>query len=159
MRAALRRKLAGLSSRRLQSSGRPNLSANAANTTAADAPSIWRRLGPLSRAAEAYSRANKRRPWVTQFTSSLVIFGLADLNAQRIGGKEYDPIRTRNMLVTGAVFSIPAYEWYVSPPLPSVLLGRCKSADRCMLRLRAGSNTSAPCSRSRRSHFRSPSES
>jgi hypothetical protein len=129
-RTALRRKLADLSSRRFQSSGgrRPDPSAYATKTTeqatpvtaskagtASQAPSVWQRLGPLGRVAEAYSRANKRRPWVTQVVSSLVIFGFADLNAQRIGGRDYDPIRTRNMLITGAVFSIPAYEWCAIP--------------------------------------------
>ncbi|KAH6659188.1 hypothetical protein BKA67DRAFT_543805 [Truncatella angustata] len=84
--------------------------------TPGDAPtiplSLWQRLGPVTVAANAFTRANKKRPWVTQVCSSLVIYLLADLNAQRIGGKEYDPVRTRNMLITGAGFSIPGYEWF-----------------------------------------------
>ncbi|KAI1877640.1 hypothetical protein JX265_003648 [Neoarthrinium moseri] len=129
VRAAWRRKLAELPSlrpprSRFQSTGpgpkptppkpheAPAPNATTTHAPPASPPSIWQRLGPVTRAANAYSRANQRRPWVTQVTSSLIIFLLADLNAQRIGGKEYDPVRTRNMLITGAVFSIPAYEWF-----------------------------------------------
>lgn len=88
--------------------GAPSIPPNAPTTNL----KIWQRLGPLTKAADAFTRANKKRPWVTQVCSSLVIYLIADLNAQRIGGKEYDPVRTRNMLITGACFSIPGYEWF-----------------------------------------------
>ncbi|KAF3022032.1 hypothetical protein E8E14_012660 [Neopestalotiopsis sp. 37M] len=88
--------------------GAPSTPSNAPTANLA----IWQRLGPLTKAANAFTRANQKRPWVTQVCSSLFIYLIADLNAQRIGGKEYDPVRTRNMLITGACFSIPGYEWF-----------------------------------------------
>ncbi|KAI9901908.1 hypothetical protein N3K66_003725 [Trichothecium roseum] len=45
---------------------------------------FWQRLGPLTSLARAYSRAQKRRPWVTQFCTALVIYATADLSAQYI---------------------------------------------------------------------------
>lgn len=78
---------------------------------------IWQRLGPVSSGLRAYGRSQRKRPYTTQFVSSLVVFFLGDLGAQRINGDEYDPARTGRALVIGGISSIPSYKWSViSPP-------------------------------------------
>lgn len=102
---------------------------------------FWQRLGPLTSLARAYSRAQKRRPWVTQFCTALVIYATADLSAQYInsGGADVgpnletdpdpelhpdaaekqkqsrgfvpDPSRTARSLVIGGIAAIPSYLW------------------------------------------------
>jgi hypothetical protein len=77
---------------------------------------LWQRLGPLTAVATAYARAQKRRPWGTQFVSALVIYGLADVSAQNIGSDDdIDPKRTARSLVIGGIAAIPSYLWYVVP--------------------------------------------
>lgn len=72
---------------------------------------LWQRLGPLSRAFQAYGRSQRKRPYVTQFCSSLVIYFLGDLSAQNINGDEYDPKRTLRALLISMGSSIPSYRW------------------------------------------------
>ncbi|KAI1335803.1 hypothetical protein F5Y15DRAFT_223479 [Xylariaceae sp. FL0016] len=77
---------------------------------------FWQRLGPLTRAGSAYARAQRRRPWATQFASSLVIYLLADQSAQRMAGTpwaEHDLKRTGRALTIGGLASIPGYLWFV----------------------------------------------
>lgn len=74
---------------------------------------FWQRLGPLTRAAEAYARAQRARPYTTQVCSSLVIYLAADVSAQSMSGAEYDPVRSGRSLVIGAIASIPSYKWCV----------------------------------------------
>ncbi|KAK2593638.1 hypothetical protein QQS21_008642 [Conoideocrella luteorostrata] len=74
---------------------------------------IWQRLGPLTKAANAYSRSQNKRPYTTQVVGALVIYLCADLSAQRIGGREYDPVRTGRTLLIGLVAAIPHYQWFV----------------------------------------------
>jgi hypothetical protein len=76
---------------------------------------IWQKLGPLSRAFQAYGRSQRKRPLSTQFFSALVIFSLGDLSAQNINGDDYDPARTLRALIIGAGAAIPSYKWYVLP--------------------------------------------
>ncbi|KAI0593636.1 hypothetical protein F4775DRAFT_492098 [Biscogniauxia sp. FL1348] len=87
---------------------------------------IWQRLGPLTRAGEAYARAQRARPWATQIATSLVIYLCADLSAQRMsasssaapatsssaGKATYDPARTARSLVIGGAAAIPGYWWF-----------------------------------------------
>ncbi|KAL8391892.1 hypothetical protein RB595_002188 [Gaeumannomyces hyphopodioides] len=82
----------------------------------------WQRLGPLSRAASAYGRAQRRRPHATQLCTSLAIYLAADLSAQRMAGgggadgeveAAYDPARTARSLVIGGLASIPGYKWFM----------------------------------------------
>jgi protein Mpv17 len=80
--------------------------------TVANVP-LWQRLGPLSRGFQAYGRSQRKRPYATQFCSSLVIYFLGDLSAQNINGDEYDPKRMLRALVISAGSSIPTYRWYV----------------------------------------------
>ena len=72
---------------------------------------LWQRLGPLSRGFQAYGRSQRRRPYTTQFCSSLVIYFLGDLSAQNINGDEYNPARTLRALIISAGSSIPSYKW------------------------------------------------
>ncbi|KAF4907916.1 Protein SYM1 [Colletotrichum fructicola] len=74
---------------------------------------LWQRLGPLTRAAEGYARAQRKRPLTTQFISSLVIYFCADLSAQNMSGNEYNPERTARSLIIGALSSIPSYKWFI----------------------------------------------
>ncbi|KAG5930490.1 hypothetical protein E4U53_002229 [Claviceps sorghi] len=75
---------------------------------------MWRRLGPLlTRAANAYSRSQNKRPYTTQLLGAGVIYLCADLSAQRIGGREYDPVRTGRTLLIGLAAAIPHFHWFV----------------------------------------------
>lgn len=78
----------------------------------ADIP-FWMRLGPLTRSVQAYGRAQRRRPWITQICTSLTIYFCADLSAQHINGKEYDVERTGRSLIIGGISSIPSFEWFM----------------------------------------------
>jgi hypothetical protein len=97
---------------------RSNVSENPTTETSVPVPNtvatlpLWQRLGPLSRAFEAYARSQRKRPYVTQFYSSLAIYSLGDMSAQSISGLEYDPLRTLRSLAIGAGSSIPSYKWY-----------------------------------------------
>ena len=73
--------------------------------------SIWERLGPISEVIGAYSRIQQRRPWATQFGTSLVVYLCGDLVAQKIDGEQYNPLRTLRHLTIGGICSIPAYTW------------------------------------------------
>ncbi|KAL2018686.1 hypothetical protein VTK56DRAFT_521 [Thermocarpiscus australiensis] len=75
--------------------------------------SFWQRLGPLTRAAEAYARAQRKRPLTTQLCTSLFIYLCGDVSAQTMGGKDYDPSRTARSLIIGSISSIPSYKWFV----------------------------------------------
>lgn len=80
--------------------------------TVANLP-IWHRLGPISRAFQAYGRSQRKSPLKTQFFSALVIFSLGDLSAQSINGDDYDPSRTLRALIIGAGAAIPSYKWFM----------------------------------------------
>ncbi|KAJ2906365.1 Mpv17/PMP22 family protein [Zalerion maritima] len=74
---------------------------------------LWQRLGPLTRAAEAYGRAQRKRPYVTQIASTLVVYLAADISAQNMSGNEYDPSRTARSLTIGGLSAVPAYKWFM----------------------------------------------
>jgi hypothetical protein len=121
-RTALRRQLQSLRQRvprqiRQQSSSNKKAPGPAEDQipVANNVPTLpfWQRLGPLTRAAEAYARAQRARPYTTQVCSSLVIYLAADISAQSMSGAEYDPVRTGRSLIIGAVSSIPSYKWQV----------------------------------------------
>ncbi|KXJ86213.1 hypothetical protein Micbo1qcDRAFT_168828 [Microdochium bolleyi] len=52
---------------------------------ATPAVTFWQRLGPVTRAGEAYAAAQRRRPYVMQTAATLVIYFLGDVCAQYIG--------------------------------------------------------------------------
>ncbi|KAI1755248.1 hypothetical protein F4782DRAFT_441102 [Xylaria castorea] len=96
---------------------------------------FWQRLGPLTRAGQAYARAQRARPWVTQVASALVVYLCADFGAQRMGsggrqntsddelagegkgaaeekGRRHDWARTARSLAIGGSAAIPGYIWF-----------------------------------------------
>lgn len=104
--------------------------------------SVWEMVksSPIGRFGRWYTRAQERRPYVTQVASSFVIYLCGDLSAQllfptevkavesgRDNSKEtaaakqgegrerkpggYDPLRTLRHLTVGLVSSIPSYKW------------------------------------------------
>lgn len=93
--------------------------------TVALLPLWWQRLGPLTQAFSAYGRAQRKRPYVSQLCSSVVIYLCGDLSAQYIGGEDYDPLRTLRNMTIGAISSIPSYNWYV------VILMPVETGDAC----------------------------
>ncbi|KAI0445878.1 hypothetical protein F4803DRAFT_92416 [Xylaria telfairii] len=88
--------------------------------------SFWQRLGPLTRAGQAYGRAQRARPWVTQVASTLVIYLCADFGAQSMGSgkvaaeddgaeekeRRHDWARTARSLAIGGAAAIPGYIWF-----------------------------------------------
>lgn len=98
---------------------------SSANGTAIPIPAtiatvpIWQRLGPLTRSFQAYGRSQRKRPYTTQFCSSLVIYFLGDLSAQSICGDDYDWKRTLRALFISMGSSIPSYKWFVFFLIPS----------------------------------------
>ncbi|KAI1306892.1 hypothetical protein F5Y03DRAFT_131462 [Xylaria venustula] len=102
-------------------------------------PPFWQRLGPLTRAAEAYGRTQRARPWATQIASTLVVYLCADLGAQWIARADQDEVaanlkekgrsatddvdtkenakghdwaRTARSLAIGGTAAIPGYTWF-----------------------------------------------
>lgn len=97
----------------------------------------WLWLEPFSTPFRAYGRAQQRRPYVTQLLSTLMIYFLGDLSAQRISPsptitnmtskcdrtmedsvehedrKHHDPSRTVRTLLIGGISSIPNYRWFL----------------------------------------------
>ncbi|KAI1744119.1 hypothetical protein F4680DRAFT_406266 [Xylaria scruposa] len=90
---------------------------------------FWQRLGPLTRAGQAYARAQRARPWATQVASALVVYLCADFGAQHIGSggcqetsddklageekeRKHDWARTARALFIGGSAAIPGYVWF-----------------------------------------------
>lgn len=97
------------------------------------------KAGPLGRMGRWYSRVQERKPYATQFYSSIIIYLCGDLSAQLMFPSEvprpaktaekdvkalededeketcrgggYDPWRTVRHLIVGAGSSIPSYNW------------------------------------------------
>ncbi|KND86788.1 Protein SYM1 [Tolypocladium ophioglossoides CBS 100239] len=121
LRAALRPRLHQLRPRSSKASKPPAakadaVSGGAATPGAAPGPGpvpFWQRLGPVTRAVEAYGRSQRARPYATQVVGAFFIYLCADLGAQRIGGREYDAARTGRTLFIGLAAAIPYYRWFV----------------------------------------------
>ncbi|KAI0971402.1 hypothetical protein F4678DRAFT_432769 [Xylaria arbuscula] len=99
-------------------------------------PPFWQRLGPLTRAAEAYGRTQRARPWATQVASTLIVYLCADFGAQWIARADQDEVaaekgkgatddddakekarghdwaRTARSLAIGGTAAIPGYTWF-----------------------------------------------
>lgn len=69
------------------------------------------RRGALTCLAEAYGKANGKRPFVVQMASALVIFALGDMFAQRIGRDKYDPVKTARTAFIGGTIGFPQFKW------------------------------------------------
>ncbi|KAL2143759.1 hypothetical protein VTI28DRAFT_10056 [Corynascus sepedonium] len=123
-RTLLRRRIDGLRKlrqRRLHSTNKDSAKAGKVERAQEQIPTpnnvptlnFWQRLGPLTRAAQAYARAQRKRPYVTQVCTSLFIYLCSDISAQSMGGRDYDPTRTVRALLIGSISSIPSYNWFV----------------------------------------------
>lgn len=109
----------------------PGAAAAPGTAAAAAAPKavpIWQRLGLVTRAVEAYGRSQRRRPYTTQVVGAFFVYLCADLCAQRIGGREYDPARTGRTLLIGLVAAIPYYKWCLLALLDACIC-ICRFAD------------------------------
>lgn len=86
---------------------------------------VWQRLGPLTRAGQAYGRAQRAHPWATQVASALLIYLCADFGAQRLdpggigtrddddaAGRRHDWARTARSLTIGGAVAIPSFVWF-----------------------------------------------
>ncbi|KAL7799226.1 hypothetical protein V8C37DRAFT_367043 [Trichoderma ceciliae] len=95
------------------SSSSPTTASTTTQNAVAAPLSLWQRLGPVTRVAEAYGQSQRKRPYVTQTISSMFIFFVADLGAQSMNDDDYDPVRTLRNIVIGAGTAIPAYRWFM----------------------------------------------
>ncbi|KAL5415961.1 hypothetical protein PMIN03_002363 [Paraphaeosphaeria minitans] len=95
----------------------------------------WLWLEPIYEPFRAYGRVQRRRPYMTQFISSLVIYLVGDFVAQSIGSpapvenvegeeevergwvqawaEERDWARTGRALVIGGAAAVPGYRWFL----------------------------------------------
>ncbi|KAH8724597.1 hypothetical protein GQ44DRAFT_708456 [Phaeosphaeriaceae sp. PMI808] len=97
----------------------------------------WLWLEPIYQPFRAYGRVQQRKPYMTQFISSLVIYFVGDLVAQSIAGPATSEVatedaeeaedqgwvqqwienrdwhRTGRSLIIGGLSSIPAYKWFL----------------------------------------------
>lgn len=116
------------------------------NTTAVAIPGpawLWTPLKPLIYPLNVYNRAQNKRPYLTQFITSLIIYFLGDLSSQMIqqpapsvdptppisqapetqastlpkqtptAWEHYDPARSLRALIIGGIFSLPSYHWFL----------------------------------------------
>ncbi|KAH9908294.1 hypothetical protein F4778DRAFT_343140 [Xylariomycetidae sp. FL2044] len=83
---------------------------------------FWQRLGPVTHVAQAYARAQRSRPWLTQTLTTLFIYLCADISAQRMSRKpaqageepaRHDLARTSRSLVVGGLAAVPGYTWFL----------------------------------------------
>lgn len=72
---------------------------------------LWRRLLPPYRLVKAYGKAQEKRPYATQVSTVVLIWGCGDLLAQYFGEEDYDPWRTLRHMTIGSIISIPSYSW------------------------------------------------
>lgn len=88
---------------------------------------------PLAVPFRAYNNIQRRRPYATQITASIIIYFLGDLSSQTIqnrgeakraaaagvntetgkGVAKYDPIRAARAVLIGAISSIPSYHFFL----------------------------------------------
>lgn len=95
----------------------------------------WLWLEPIYEPFRAYGRVQRRRPYLTQFVSSLVIYLVGDFVAQSLGpsveaesvegeeevekgwvqawAEERDWARTGRALLIGGAAAVPGYKWFL----------------------------------------------
>lgn len=81
----------------------------------------WMWTEPLN----SFTRFHSRRPYLTQFISSIIVYLVGDLISQRISpsparddsestaSTAYDPFRTMRALLIGGIAAIPGYRWFL----------------------------------------------
>ena len=89
----------------------------------------WAWIEPLKTPFYAYGKMQHRSPYLTQLSSTLIIYFLGDLSAQFVSGSvasdqddaeqeeqvatSYEPARGLRALVIGGIISIPNYKWFI----------------------------------------------
>jgi len=75
----------------------------------------WAWIEPLTVPFRAYGRMQHRSPLLTQLSSTLTIYFLGDLSAQKVSNPDapYEPIRGLRALIIGGIISIPNYKWFM----------------------------------------------
>ncbi|KAF2755804.1 hypothetical protein EJ05DRAFT_442088 [Pseudovirgaria hyperparasitica] len=82
----------------------------------------WLWLEPVVQPFRAYGAAQRRRPHLVQWLSTITIYFLGDLSAQRALQESvdeveqepwYDTGRALRSLTIGAISSIPSYRWFI----------------------------------------------
>ena len=87
----------------------------------------WAWIEPLKTPFYAYGKMQHRSPYLTQLSSTLIIYFLGDLSAQLVSGPSapqdsemdsekripYEPARGLRALVIGGIISIPNYKWFI----------------------------------------------
>lgn len=86
----------------------------------------WAWVEPLKVPFYAYGKMQHRSPYLTQLSSTLVIYFLGDLSAQIVSNASsseedeekkdqiaYEPARGLRALVIGGIFAIPNYKWFM----------------------------------------------
>ena len=92
----------------------------------ANSPWMWTKIQPLGAPLRFHMRWSERRPYVTQLSTSLIIYFLGDISGQYIQQlgehpsapgqglvDHYDGQRTLRALCIGAIMSIPIYHWFI----------------------------------------------
>ncbi|KAF2670820.1 hypothetical protein BT63DRAFT_423117 [Microthyrium microscopicum] len=71
----------------------------------------------LSAPLRAYTRAHKKHPYLVQFGTTLIIYLVGDISAQRINRTspedKHDPMRTVRSLIIGGLAAVPGYRWFL----------------------------------------------
>lgn len=120
---------------RRYNASKPSPVAQKAPETANTIPGAnWLWLEPIYEPFRAYGRVQQRKPYMTQFISSLVIYFVGDLVAQSISepapkeavleeveekgwvqewSDNRDWHRTGRSIIIGGLSSIPAYRWFL----------------------------------------------
>ncbi|EAQ87478.1 hypothetical protein CHGG_04097 [Chaetomium globosum CBS 148.51] len=72
---------------------------------------FWQRLGPLTRAAQAYARAQRKRPYVTQVCTSLVIYLCSDRKKSSLRALQKFPNFVHHLPIPAASRSRAIERW------------------------------------------------
>jgi protein Mpv17 len=74
-------------------------------------------IDSLSAPLRFYSRAQENRPYLTQLISTLTVYLLGDISAQKLSGADpeepYSFVRTLRALLIGGLAAIPGYKWFM----------------------------------------------
>ncbi|CAO2656261.1 Nn.00g050640.m01.CDS01 [Neocucurbitaria sp. VM-36] len=121
---------------RRHNASKPSVGQKAPETTQTIPGPSWLWLEPIYEPFRAYGRVQQRKPYMTQFVSSLVIYFVGDLVAQSIAqpadgvekaqeaedeekgwvqewSDNRDWARTGRALAIGGLTSIPSYKWFL----------------------------------------------
>lgn len=78
----------------------------------------WSWVEPVLTPFRAYGNMQKRRPMLTQFEASIIVYFCGDLSAQMMSTTAfadgpYEPVRSLRAMLIGGISSIPSYKWFL----------------------------------------------